>query len=274
MTARLTTGRFFGQTLRRRRYDRYTVSEVRYPGGIRIPEHSHERPIVNFVLAGRYTEYWGRERLECRTAATLFHPAGLVHSERFSNVGARCLAIEFDPDGLGLDGLGLDDLQALPYRTAVLPPGRWSWISARLLRELKASDDLSALVIEGLLLVLLSGVARRQRTRIAPRFVSRAHELLHDRFAEPLRIGEVAFEVGVHPSSLARAFQRHYRCTPGELVRAIRVDHASRLLSGSDLPLASIAREVGFSDQSHFSRTFKRATGMTPGAFRALFSEN
>jgi AraC-like DNA-binding protein len=45
-------------------------------------------------------------------------------------------------------------------------------------------------------------------------------------------------------------------------------------LSGSNLPLASIAREVGFSDQSHFSRTFKRATGMTPGAFRALFSDN
>ena len=55
MTARLSTGRFFGETLRRQRYDRYTVSEVRYPGGIRIPEHSHERPIVNFVLAGRYT---------------------------------------------------------------------------------------------------------------------------------------------------------------------------------------------------------------------------
>jgi AraC family transcriptional regulator len=124
------------------------------------------------------------------------------------------------------------------------------------------------------MLVLLSGVARRERTRAAPRFVGRAHELLHDRFAEPLRIGDVALEVGVHPSSLARAFQRHYGCTPGDLVRLLRVDRASRLLSGSNLPLASIAREVGFSDQSHFSRTFKRATGMTPGAFRALFSDN
>lgn len=269
MTARLSTGRFFGETLRRRRSDRYTVSEVRYPGGIRIPEHSHERPIVNFVLAGGYTEYWGGERLECRTAETLFHPAGLVHSERFSNVGARCLAIEFDPGGLGLD-----EGSALPSQTAVLPPGRWGWISARLLRELRAGDDLSALVVEGLMLVLLSGVARRQRTRVAPWFVGRAHELLQDRFAEPLRIGDVALEVGVHPSSLARAFQRHYHCTPGELVRGLRIDRASRLLSDSDLPLASIAREVGFSDQSHFSRTFKRATGMTPGAFRALFSDN
>jgi len=146
MTARLSTGRFFGETLRRRRSDRYTLSEVRYRGGIRIPEHSHERPIVNFVLAGRYTEYWGGERMECRTAETLFHPAGLVHSERFSKAGARCLAIEFDPGGLGLD-----DVQAFPSQTAVLPPGRWGWISARLLRELRASDDLSALVIEGLI---------------------------------------------------------------------------------------------------------------------------
>ncbi|HET6342872.1 MAG TPA: helix-turn-helix domain-containing protein [Gemmatimonadota bacterium] len=269
MTARLSTGRFYGETLRRRRSDRFTVSEVRFPGGFRIPEHSHERPIVNFVLAGGYTEYWSGQRRECRSAETLFHPAGLVHSERFSGVGARCLAIEFDPDGLGLDPDA-----TLPSGTAVFPPGRWAWISARLLKELRTADDLSLLVVEGLLLVLLSGVARRLRSGTAPEFVGRAHELLHDRFAEPIRIADIALEVGVHPSSLARAFQRHYRCTPGELVRGLRIELASRLLARPDLSLATIAREAGFSDQSHFSRTFKRATGMTPGAFRSLVSRN
>ena len=269
MTARLSTGRFYGETLRRTRSDRFTVSEVRFPGGFQIPEHSHERPIVNFVLAGGYTEYWGGQRRECSPAETLFHPAGLVHAERFSRVGARCLAIEFDPHGLGLDPEA-----ALPAGTAVFPPGRWGWISARLLRELRSADELSALVVEGLLLVLLSGVARRLRTGSTPEFVGRAHELLHDRFAEPLRIADVALEVGVHPSSLARAFQRHYHYTPGELVRTLRIELASRLLARPDLTLASVAREAGFSDQSHFSRTFKRATGMTPGAFRSLVLEN
>ncbi|MGH7573267.1 MAG: helix-turn-helix transcriptional regulator, partial [Gemmatimonadota bacterium] len=95
-----------------------------------------------------------------------------------------------------------------------------------------------------------------------------------DRFTEPLRIGDVAGEVGVHPSSLARAFQQHYSCTPGEFVRRLRVDLAARRLTQPTASLASIARETGFSDQSHFSRTFKDATGMTPGAFRELVSGN
>lgn len=271
MTAVLTSGRFYGETLRRSRSDRFTLSEVRFPGEFQIPAHAHERPIVNFVLTGTYTEIWGRRRRECTPAETLFHPAGLVHSERFSAAGARCLAVEFDPQGLGLD----EDM-SMPSGHAVFPPGRWSWICTRFLRELRDWDGLSVLVVEGLLLVLLSGVARRERVGLdpPPLFVRRARELLSDRFTEPLRIGEVAYEVGVHPSSLARAFQHHYHCTPGEFVRRLRVDLAARRLALPEASLASIARETGFSDQSHLSRTFKGATGMTPGAFRDLVSGN
>ena len=271
MTARLAAGRFYGRTLRRSRSDQFTVSEVSFPGGIHIPAHSHERPIINFILAGAYTEFWGRQRRQCQPAETLFHPAGLVHSERFSAAGGRCLTLEFDPDGLGLE----EEL-IMPSENAAFPRGQWTWVSTRLLHELRAEDDLSPLVVEGLLLVLLPGVVRRQRTVAGspPRFVRRAREILSERFREPLRIGVVAEEVGVHPSSLARAFHHHYGCTPGEFVRRLRVDLASRRLAKPGISLASIAREAGFSDQSHFSRTFKRLTGMTPGAFRTLMSEN
>ncbi|MGH7549664.1 MAG: AraC family transcriptional regulator [Gemmatimonadota bacterium] len=271
MTPILSTGRFYGETVRRSRSERFTVTEVRFPGGFHIPAHSHERPIVNFVLAGTYTEIWGCQRRECQPAETLFHPAGLIHSERFAAAGARCLAIEFDAQRLGLD-----EEMAMPAGHAVFPRGRWTWISTRLLRELRAWDPLSVLVVEGLLLVLLSGVARRELTGPGPPppFVRRARELLSDRFTEPLRIGDVAAEVGVHPSSLARAFQQHYRCTPGEFVRRLRVDLAGRRLAQPAASLASIARETGFSDQSHFSRTFKSVTGMTPGVFRDLVSGN
>lgn len=270
MTASLRTGRFFGETLRRNRSNGITVSEVRFSGGIRIPAHSHERPIVNFVLAGAYTEIWGTDRRECLPAETLFHPAGGIHSERFSPAGARCLTVEFDPPKLRLEGQ-----VTMPEGHLVFPRGHWSWISSRLLRELRAGDELSPLVVEGLLLVLLTGVARQRTGSSAPPdFLRRARTLLNDRFTEPLQIADVAAEVGVHPSSLARAFQRHYRCTPGEFVRGLRVELAGRRLAHPEISIASIARETGFSDQSHFSRTFKRVTGMTPGAFRAIVSEN
>ena len=68
---------------------------------------------------------------------------------------------------------------------------------------------------------------------------------------------------------LARAFRKHFGCTPGEYVRHLRIEFASRELSKSDTPLVEIALAAGFAHQSHFSRIFKRQTGMTPSAFRA-----
>jgi AraC family transcriptional regulator len=75
--------------------------------------------------------------------------------------------------------------------------------------------------------------------------------------------------MGVHPVHLAREFRRHFRCTPGEYVRRLRVESAARALSHSDAPLAQIGLAAGFSHQAHFCRVFKRHTGMTPSEFRS-----
>ena len=76
----------------------------------------------------------------------------------------------------------------------------------------------------------------------------------------------------MHPVHLAREFRRFQRCTIGEYIRQLRIERACRQLHASDEPLATIASAVGFSDQSHFSRTFKRLIGMTPAGYRATFA--
>ena len=68
----------------------------------------------------------------------------------------------------------------------------------------------------------------------------------------------------MHPVYLACAFRRHYRCTIGEYVRQLRVESACRELSKANTPLSQIALTAGFTDQSQFSRTFKRVIGLTP----------
>jgi len=266
MTPRLANGRFFGETIRRGLIEGFTVSDVRFPPGARVPRHSHARPIFNFVLAGGYTEYWERRSFECRPRALLFHPVGIVHSERFSGAGARCLVVEFDPDWL----LRLGD-RAEPIDNAVMQAGSLAWIAGRLHGELYAGDDLSPLVLEGLVHLLLAETARRgERTRgTPPRFVERAREILDDTFRERARLGGIAEQAGVHPTHLARAFRRWYGCTPGEYMRGLRIDLALRRLAEERISLAEIAQSAGFADQSHFTRTFKRLTGMTPGAYRA-----
>jgi len=77
----------------------------------------------------------------------------------------------------------------------------------------------------------------------------------------------------MQPPSLARAFRRRYGCTVGEYVRRLRIEFACRELAGSEKPLASIAQNAGFFDQSHFSKTFKLLTGQSPAAYRKLLRD-
>jgi AraC family transcriptional regulator len=73
----------------------------------------------------------------------------------------------------------------------------------------------------------------------------------------------------VHPSHLARSFRTYYRESLGGCARRLRLEWAAEKLARSDVPLASLATEAGFVDQSHFTRAFKGQFGMTPARYRA-----
>jgi AraC family transcriptional regulator len=78
----------------------------------------------------------------------------------------------------------------------------------------------------------------------------------------------VAKRVGVHAVHLARAFRMFVGCTPGDLLRARRLELAAAALMKSDKSLAEISLASGFSDQAQFTKAFHRIYGVTPGAFR------
>lgn len=102
-----------------------------------------------------------------------------------------------------------------------------------------------------------------------PLWLERVKNIIEQRFAEPYKLSEIAAEAGVHPVHLAREFRKHYGSSVGEYLRKVRIEYACRELMGSNVAVANIASAAGFADQSHFSRTFKRFCGMTPGRYRA-----
>ena len=99
--------------------------------------------------------------------------------------------------------------------------------------------------------------------------MQKARDFVHDRFQESISLADVADFAEVHPVSLARAFRRTYHCTVGDYVRKLRIEFACQKLTGSDASLVEIALSAGFSEQSHFSRTFKRLIGLTPSEYRS-----
>lgn len=183
--------------------------------------------------------------------------------------GGRCLIVEVKP--LGVERLR--EHSAHLDKAAHFHGGQLSAIALKLYREFRFSDQLSSLLIEGLALEMLAVSSRclKQFSDRMPRPLLNAREFIHAHFSERLTLTDISRTVGLHPVYLASEFRRRFHCTVGEYVRQLRIEFACERLSSSTESLASIAAAAGFFDQSHFTRTFKCATGMTPSTYRSAF---
>jgi AraC-like DNA-binding protein len=104
--------------------------------------------------------------------------------------------------------------------------------------------------------------------------MKQVRDLLNDSFTQPLTVGFVAGQVGVHPAHLSRVFRTRCGQTLGEYLNGLRVRFAcERLASGEPIYLADLAIHAGFADQSHFCRVFKAMVGSTPDEFRRMWLE-
>ncbi len=256
-----------GEVTDRRDLMHVRLREALYPRGLSLGRHKHANAYLSYILEGSYTESY-RSNSACCSAGTLrFLPAGEVHSNLYDE-GARCLLIELQPETLNrvrgethvFDGPG----EISSSQTASL--------ARRLYAEFRKRDTAAVLAIEGLVLELLAEGVRAgdPASRMAPKWLRGAKDMIHSRFLDVPSLTEIARAVGVHPVHLSREFHRYFQVTVGEYMRKLRTDHASHLLSDSDMPLAEIADVCGFADQSHFSSTFKRTVGLTPARFREL----
>jgi AraC family transcriptional regulator len=105
------------------------------------------------------------------------------------------------------------------------------------------------------------------KDRLPPRKVRMAIEYIQERLAQDLALKDIAAAVNSSPFHFARLFKRATGLSPHQYVIRQRVERARQLLLRDCAPLASIAEQVGFYDQSHLTLHFKRVCGLTPKAF-------
>lgn len=268
----LRGGEFYSPVQARLRTDDVLLSELRQPCPRSVPRHEHELAYVTVVLQGDYLEGDLGKLDELRPLTAVFNPAGIAHTTVIGPAGASLFTIELREENLREMGI------RLPSRTtfdrgagAMLLPG------LRLYSAFKAqAADTGALeshILEAHVLEMLGAVAGfEESSKHVPRWFGRVKERLHEGFRDPLRIRDLAREAGVHPVHLARVFRRVEKRTPGDYQQRLQVRAACELLRDPEWPLAGIAAECGFADQSHFTRIFRRKTGTTPAQFRRVVS--
>jgi len=143
-------------------------------------------------------------------------------------------------------------------------------VTMQLMRTAADWDADSAAIAEALCLEVIAILAPyRPNEKRMPNWLRQVLEYLNESVWDG-KIETLANTVGVHPVHLARTFRRFVHCTPGEYGRLVKVERSIRLLSRTKSPLAQIALDAGFTDQSHMTHQFKRTYGLTPGAFRKL----
>ena len=87
-------------------------------------------------------------------------------------------------------------------------------------------------------------------------------------YAEPLANADLAAIAKMSLATFCRVFTATMQTTPAKYLTTIRLNAARRLLTTTDRRITDIAAETGFCDHSHFIKTFRAATGLTPNEFR------
>ncbi len=257
------------RVLGRLKLPNFSLQKTAYVQGAQRLTHAHKNPRFVFVLSGAFSEIYERKKRECFPFTTIFRPSFEKHSEDYHGKRIVCLRIDLQPAWLKrlcqynikLDG------SADFYGKKLIP------LIKKLNNEFDNSDDVSALAIESIMLETVVVTARPERKSFlkhkSPRWLSNAKDFIHAEFSSSLTVSEIAAAVDVHPVHLARVFRYFYGCTIAEYIRRLRVEFACQALTSSNESLAEIAVNAGFSDQSHFSKTFKRLMNLTPTEYRA-----
>jgi AraC family transcriptional regulator len=214
------------------------IYETRHAANDTLATHRHHAAYAALVIEGSYVETCSDGPVHCTPGSLVLHPAFHLHGNRFGGRNARVLNLRL--------GHELGDHKTRVLRVADL----------RSARNIFARDpeSFSALLIEA------SPGEMPQLPHWQRAFVAALSE-------GDESIGCIAARVDVSVAHASRAIGKSHGMSPQSLRREFRWQRALGLLGGTQ-SLASIAAQTGFADQSHFTRTTRAFTGMSPAALR------
>ncbi|PIA73770.1 AraC family transcriptional regulator [Ectopseudomonas toyotomiensis] len=241
--------------------------------------HWHDSYLIGFTEQGVQQFHCRRALFSSVPGQTFFLEPGDIHDGHAPTPGGFTYStLYLEPAWLEralpalFEQAPADCLPGVP-RTQPDDPGLLPCI-ANALQAL--NDNEPRMVRDAALDALLERISRslywRQRLPGNPQIPSvalRARDYLHAHFHQNVGLDELARVCGVDRFRLSRAFKAAFGIAPHGYLIQLRLVRARRLLALGTAP-ADVASDLGFADQSHLGRWFRRANGLTPGAYRSL----
>lgn len=229
--------------------------------------HTHDQFGIGLVDAGAQVSASGRGPVEVEAGDLITVNPGEVHDGRaVDDRGRSWRMLYFDPQALaGLTG------QSGEFAFPFLRKPDLADSFRRLFHGL--SDGPCDLAVESELVTLGQALDGRTQRPLPPGPVSRAVQALQDDPARPFTLVELAQLAGLSRFHFLRSFARATGLTPHAFRLQARLHLARRLIHAGH-PLAEVAVEAGFADQSHLTRLFTRSYGMAPGGYARNFVQD
>jgi len=240
----------------------------------RYPRHAHDYLVIGLVESGAQAYWYRGERHVTPQGQIFLVNAGEPHTGESATPGGyvyQTLYPHADLVARIAEDLGSGG-RPTHFKDAVLNDPALASILTRFHQGLAGNSTKSE--CEALIMGALAHlIEHHSENPGAPRpigkerrAVRRAREYLEANFSDDVSLAELAAEVSLSPFYLARAFEREIGVPPHAYLEGVRIRTAREFLDrGSDL--VSTALAVGYSDQSHLTRRFKRFMGITPGQY-------
>lgn len=159
----------------------------------------------------------------------------------------------------------ISDDQELLTAGMVIYDALYSW--AKHLKDVRHTQN----PVDHILLDVYHKFLKQGSAKKTPAWAKEIKDIIQDQLDINLNLNlkDISSELNVHPAYLSREFSRHFDdLSFGEYIRKLRIDKAIGLLENPAYSLSEIAYLTGFSDQSHFTRIFKKQIGQNPSVFR------
>jgi AraC-like DNA-binding protein len=237
------------------------LSLKRFAAEERLSWHEHEESVLCILLRGAMREDAGAGETLHGSGHVIFKPAGVRHRNAFGPAGASILTLAIgDHTSSRLSVAGFPSRR--PFTMNV---SNASAVVARLVLAMRRRSPLHCEALALQLLLHVHQSVDSPGSRGAATLAALREAIL--RYGPGLRVRDLGRLTGTPSGEIQAAIRQALGLTVRDYVQRVRVEEASRLLAQGE-PISAVAQELGYHDQSHLTRAFKKVLGLTPGAFR------